>query len=466
MIKNRRCYLFTRGIWIAAIIVALSCVTEWNPSEVAMRPLSQSSLLVLWSSDSLSNPTQSVTVVIKTAHQEFLQEKTSLYSQGQLIVDTLYNDNPTRLFFSIKNTSTGPVTQCDSTDLTVLKNQYYFSVFENGLLSPPVPLLRPLTEARKLYTSGKICFDHEFFSQAKTHFRNILVKYPQDALCEAALYYLGRIYFAFGVNDSAKDAFNSMLYRYPQSIYKVAATYFLGQAYFCRGEYDSSLNCFQKIINSFPGNTYLENAYYFRAQCFYLTSSSNYETAIKHFSNFIDTFPASKYNAAAHFYLAMCYYRQKNFSEAINWYSRFLDLLSVTSTQYRTSAYLFRGKSRVEIGGQDVLYAGALDDLANVLKDASDTTLLDQAYEPVGLAYFFLKNYTYAKYYFPLAEHHLPTAKGYLYHIKSILLFRKDSVNCVLAKAKRDTMKLIFNSPQDSLMIKTANSFIDSNCSN
>ena len=181
---------------------------------------------------------------------------------------------------------------------------------------------------------------------------------PPGNLVEASEHE-GKVYRAAAALVEAGDCnggiekLTAYLNKYEPAIFGVEANYFLGECYFKANNVDAALNAYNFVISQ-PVSAYTEDCLKAAATINY--NRKNYAQAKNHYSE-LEQVAIQKNNIAeAEIGLMRCHYWLGEKTYALQYADKVI-LNESTPEPIKTTAYLWRGKMRLEDGNYDQAYA-------------------------------------------------------------------------------------------------------------
>lgn len=200
----------------------------------------------------------------------------------------------------------------------------------------------------------------------------------QDDL-EARVYELAENAVLSGDCKNGISKLENYLIKYDPGLYANAANYHLANCYFDQGDMDKALDSYNYVINQ-PTSQFTEDCLVTAATINY--NNKNYTQAKNHYIELEQIAKIEQNELEAEIGLLRCYYWLNEFNYALEYADKVIGH-SNTPNDILTSAYLWRGKIRMEYENMDDAYY----DFAEVIKMSSGEAAAESKYNMALIAY-------------------------------------------------------------------------------
>jgi tetratricopeptide (TPR) repeat protein len=187
----------------------------------------------------------------------------------------------------------------------------------------------PEIEEDALFNYAKLSYELSYspFNETIRAFDQYITKYPDSKRNDAAFDYLVKV---FMTTHNYRDAINSIeKIKVKSPSVKEAyqrVTYFRGLELFNDGHYDNSIGFFEKAIeNGSYNRTYKAEALYWKAEANY--RMERYQDALESFMDFQKTPGAytTPYFGTSFYNIGYCYFNLKRYDKSLEWFRKYLD---------------------------------------------------------------------------------------------------------------------------------------------
>ncbi|MFH1457882.1 MAG: tetratricopeptide repeat protein [Candidatus Omnitrophota bacterium] len=186
-----------------------------------------------------------------------------------------------------------------------------FESFEQEFKDSP---LKP----QALYLLGTCFYNLREFAKAIEVFKNVIRLYSQDTdLVQKAEYEIADCYDQMGDEKEAVNRFNILRSKYPDSSLTPEVMWWLGEYYYKHNELELARRYFSTLIRDFPKSPLVADSYYAVGTSF--EEESRHEEAIENFRKVMDL-GKTDLNGQAAIAIADIYVKQENLESAIKAY--------------------------------------------------------------------------------------------------------------------------------------------------
>ncbi|HEX4887950.1 MAG TPA: tetratricopeptide repeat protein [Luteibaculaceae bacterium] len=236
--------------------------------------------------------------------------------------------------------------------------------------------------------------------------QTLIREYPESPFVVDATYELGDAYFKSNQDEKALTTLQKLQKDFAGSNYARKGSLLSGLILYRQKRYDDAITVFKKIASDYPNyddakeaiaraediyvelgrieeyNDWVQNLSFYNVSTTALDSvnyrsasnlfvAGEFERARNSFKNYLQKFPKGNFVVSANYYLAECYYKEKDLTQALEYYTAVINAPTNTFTENALVAAAY-----INYGNKN--YSAAIDNYAKLEKVAEyKTNILD-----------------------------------------------------------------------------------------
>ncbi|HOK36319.1 MAG TPA: tetratricopeptide repeat protein [Paludibacteraceae bacterium] len=192
----------------------------------------------------------------------------------------------------------------------------------------------PAVREEALFNYALTCYETpSAFGETISAFTRFLSEFPNSKYSDEAYRYLAEAYLTTKNYELAYQSISQIKQLMPQlSETKQYLLYKLGSQAFVQNDYEKAIDYFTRALEISSSNKYAAECLFWRAECFSrLQKSAQAQNDLTAF--FKNAYAKSSVNfIMANYSMAYAYFSQKKYSEALNWFLKYINLESNSSS--------------------------------------------------------------------------------------------------------------------------------------
>ena len=220
--------------------------------------------------------------------------------------------------------------------------------------------------AESLLGKANILYKLNRYDEAIAVYQQIIDTFAQDAthedVFEKAYFGMAWSYLKYGKTDIAVQKFEAIKEKTKNTTVKISALTQIGDAYQDAGNYEKAVEMYDQILQTYPDSFYTDYVQY--RQGIALLKMGKLSAAKLSFQSLKNNFPDSKYVHDINYYLAVAYYQNSNWALARDTIEEFINSES-TQQEFLADAYNILGLSYFYLKNYD----DAMGAFKKIIKD-------------------------------------------------------------------------------------------------